>query len=173
MRQCSRGIASGHRRCFRAGLEPAHEQLRTSRSRSEPVGASDNWTQLRTKLETVPDVLTFEWPVVFAPARDRPILFTASAWAEVLLTLDRRDFTDLLGTSFYGLAILKSPVISCRGSAPPADWPGGPDREFVASLATRIIELRPGASGGAATVVDFRGSYQDYLAGAGAAQRAA
>jgi len=28
---------------------------------------------------------------VFAPARDRPILFTASAWAEVLLTLDRRD----------------------------------------------------------------------------------
>ncbi|MGB7541765.1 MAG: hypothetical protein WBM28_07100 [Burkholderiales bacterium] len=47
------------------------------------------------------------------------------------------------------------------------------DREFVSSLATRIIELRPGASGGAATVADFRGSYEDYLAGAGAAQRAA
>ena len=42
------------------------------------------------------------------------------------------------------------------------------DREFVSSLATRILELRPGASGGAATVVDFRGSYEDYLAGAGA-----
>jgi hypothetical protein len=28
------------------------------------------------------------------------------AWAEVLLTLDRRDFADLLGGSFYGLAIL-------------------------------------------------------------------
>lgn len=52
-------------------------------------------------------MLTFEWPAVFAPARDRPILFTASAWAEVLLTLDRRDFADLLGTSFYELAILK------------------------------------------------------------------
>jgi ATPase subunit of ABC transporter with duplicated ATPase domains len=38
------------------------------------------------------------------------------------------------------------------------------DREFVASLATRIIELRPGAPGGAATVVDFRGSYDEYLA---------
>jgi ATPase subunit of ABC transporter with duplicated ATPase domains len=38
------------------------------------------------------------------------------------------------------------------------------DREFVSSLATRIIELRPGASGGAATVVDFRGGYDDYLA---------
>ena len=52
-------------------------------------------------------MLTFEWPTVFAPARDRPILFTAAAWADVLLTLDRRDFADLLGTSFYGLAILK------------------------------------------------------------------
>ena len=72
-----------------------------------PAGSSDNWAQIRAKLEAVPDVLTFEWPAVFAPARDRPILFTASAWAEVLLTLDRRDFTDLLGTSFYGLAILK------------------------------------------------------------------
>ena len=72
-----------------------------------PAGASGNWAQIRAKLETVPDVLTFEWPAVFAPARDRPILFTASAWAEVLLTLDRRDFADLLGTSFYGLAILK------------------------------------------------------------------
>ena len=72
-----------------------------------PGGASDNWAQLRAKLETVPDVLTFEWLAVFASARDRPILFTAAAWAEVLLTLDRRDFADLLGTSFYGLAILK------------------------------------------------------------------
>jgi predicted nucleic acid-binding protein len=72
-----------------------------------PAGSSDNWAPLRAKLEAVPDVLTSEWPAVFAPARDRPILFTALAWAEVLLTLDRRDFADLLGTSFYGLAILK------------------------------------------------------------------
>jgi len=72
-----------------------------------PAGASDNWALVRIKLETVPDVLTFDWPAVFAPARDRPILFTASAWAEVLLTLDRHDFADLLGTSFYGLAILR------------------------------------------------------------------
>ena len=72
-----------------------------------PAGASDNWARIRTTLEKVPDVVTFQWVTVFAPARDRPILFTASAWAEVLLTLDRRDFVDLLGTSFYGLAILK------------------------------------------------------------------
>jgi ATPase subunit of ABC transporter with duplicated ATPase domains len=47
------------------------------------------------------------------------------------------------------------------------------DREFVSSLATRIIELRPGVPGGAAEVVDFRGSYEDYLAGAGVALAAA
>jgi hypothetical protein len=44
---------------------------------------------------------------VFAPAKDRPILFTASAWSDVLLTLDRKDFVGLLGTEFYSLPILK------------------------------------------------------------------
>jgi len=39
------------------------------------------------------------------------------------------------------------------------------DREFVASLATRIIELRPGGPGTPATVIDFPGNYDDYLAG--------
>jgi ATPase subunit of ABC transporter with duplicated ATPase domains len=32
------------------------------------------------------------------------------------------------------------------------------DREFVSSLATRIIELKAGGE-----VVDFKGSYEDYL----------
>jgi ATPase subunit of ABC transporter with duplicated ATPase domains len=35
------------------------------------------------------------------------------------------------------------------------------DREFVSSLATRIIELKPGAE-----FVDFRGTYEDYLTSA-------
>jgi ATPase subunit of ABC transporter with duplicated ATPase domains len=47
------------------------------------------------------------------------------------------------------------------------------DREFVSSLATRILELRPSASGGPAAVIDFRGNYDDYLAGAGAELAAA
>ena len=47
------------------------------------------------------------------------------------------------------------------------------DREFVSSLATRIIELRPGEAGGPATVIDFRGNYEAYLADAGAALEAA
>lgn len=52
------------------------------------------------------DVLTLDRINVFAPAKDRPILFSALAWAEVLLTLDRGDFGSMLGTDFYGLAIL-------------------------------------------------------------------
>ena len=41
------------------------------------------------------------------------------------------------------------------------------DREFVSSLATRIIELRPGRKNGdPAQVIDFQGSYDDYLADA-------
>ena len=34
-----------------------------------------------------------------------PILFSALAWADVLLTLDRGDFGTLLGSQFYELAI--------------------------------------------------------------------
>jgi ATPase subunit of ABC transporter with duplicated ATPase domains len=44
------------------------------------------------------------------------------------------------------------------------------DREFVSSLATRIIELRPGKKeGDPAVVVDFQGNYEDYLADAAVA----
>jgi ATPase subunit of ABC transporter with duplicated ATPase domains len=50
------------------------------------------------------------------------------------------------------------------------------DREFVSSLATRIIELKPGANRDTgvapwvpATVIDYRGSYEDYLANESAA----
>jgi ATPase subunit of ABC transporter with duplicated ATPase domains len=38
------------------------------------------------------------------------------------------------------------------------------DREFVSSLATRVIELKPGAKpGDPAVVVDFQGNYEDFL----------
>ena len=38
------------------------------------------------------------------------------------------------------------------------------DREFVSSLATRVIELRPDADGGPAQIIDYQGGYEDYLA---------
>jgi ATPase subunit of ABC transporter with duplicated ATPase domains len=47
------------------------------------------------------------------------------------------------------------------------------DREFVSSLATRIIELRPGKKeGDPAKVIDFQGSYDDFLADAAVAAAA-
>ncbi len=66
-----------------------------------------HWDALRHSIKLVPDVLTFEWIAVFSQAKDRPILYTAAASADVLLTLDGRSFRDLLGGEFYGLALLK------------------------------------------------------------------
>ena len=55
----------------------------------------------------VADVLTFDWPVVFPAAKDRPVLVTAAATADVLLTLDRADFGSVMGAGFYGLPVMK------------------------------------------------------------------
>jgi hypothetical protein len=51
------------------------------------------------------DMLTLDRPAVFGPAKDRPILFSALAWADVLLTHDERDFGALAEKQFYGLRI--------------------------------------------------------------------
>jgi predicted nucleic acid-binding protein len=69
--------------------------------------ASAEWARLRQALILLDDVLTLDRPAVFSPAKDRPILFSALAWADVLLTLDRGDFAALLGQTFYDLAVLK------------------------------------------------------------------
>ena len=71
-----------------------------------PVHAVADWAQLRSMLVLVRDVWTMDRPAVFGPAKDRPVLFTAAAWAEVLLTLDRGDFGTVMGTGFYGLGVL-------------------------------------------------------------------
>ena len=72
-----------------------------------PPTATADWVRLRPQLILMDDVLTLDRPVVFEPAKDRPILFGALAWAEVLLTLDSGDFGELMGGSFYGLRVLK------------------------------------------------------------------
>lgn len=70
-----------------------------------PGAATADWLVLRTQLTIVDDVVSLDRPVIFTASKDRPILFTALAWADVLLTLDKEDFSDLLGESFYGLAV--------------------------------------------------------------------
>lgn len=71
-----------------------------------PGVAEETWAALGNSLMIWPDVLTIDFPVVFPATTDRPVLFTAMAWADVLLTLDRKDFGALIGTGFYGLAVL-------------------------------------------------------------------
>ena len=69
--------------------------------------AVSDWRRLQTDLQLVRDQFVVNWPVVFAPAKDRPVLFTALAFSDVLLTLDKRDFGPLMGAGFYGLEIMK------------------------------------------------------------------
>ena len=69
--------------------------------------AQAEWQRLKPRLEVVPDVVTFDWPVVFPAAKDRPVLFTAAATADVLLTLDRADFGPVMAAGFYGLPVLR------------------------------------------------------------------
>ncbi len=71
-----------------------------------PVTATDEWRRLAPVLERVRDVTSFAWPVVFSATKDRPVLFTASAFADVLLTLDAGDFGSLMRAGFYGLAVM-------------------------------------------------------------------
>ena len=69
--------------------------------------AVEAWAECATRLVRVEDKLVFDWPVVFGPSKDRPILFSAAAFADILLTLDWGDFGPLMGTGFYGLPIMK------------------------------------------------------------------
>ena len=64
------------------------------------------WVMLRFMLEVEDDELTFDWPVTFGKSKDKPVLSSALACADVLLTVDRRDFSELLGKTIYGLRVL-------------------------------------------------------------------
>jgi hypothetical protein len=63
------------------------------------------------------DVLTLDRPAVFPVRKDRPILFSALAWADILLTLDQADFGGLMENPFYGLLVLRPGVFLARERA--------------------------------------------------------
>ena len=54
--------------------------------------AAEQWPALAERLVMVRDLTSFEYAVVFSPGKDRPILFIAAGWADVLLTWDRQHF---------------------------------------------------------------------------------
>jgi predicted nucleic acid-binding protein len=91
-------------------------EVEISLSNLLPQGPLD-WLQLRPMLTVRDDVVTLDRPVIFEPAKDRPILFGALAWADVLLTLDREDFGALMDQTFYGLSILRPGVFLERERA--------------------------------------------------------
>ena len=66
-----------------------------------PSTVSGEWVRLRSGLLLMEDVVTLDRPAVFSARKDRPILFSALAWSDVLLTLDAADFGELIGSSFY------------------------------------------------------------------------
>ena len=69
-------------------------------------GTVHAWVALCGQATVEDDELAFAWPIMFESAKDKPVLFSALACADVLLTLDRRDFRDLLGQTVYGLRVL-------------------------------------------------------------------
>jgi hypothetical protein len=71
-----------------------------------PFESTATWVALRSLISLVDDVVSIDRALVFPASKDRPVLITALAWADVLLTLDREDFIKVLGSSCYGLPIL-------------------------------------------------------------------
>ena len=71
-----------------------------------PPAATGEWSRLRPHLIIVDDVLSLDRPLVFPVSKDKPVLLSALASANVLLTLDRVDFIGLLGRQFYGLPLM-------------------------------------------------------------------
>jgi len=72
-----------------------------------PASATAEWNLIGNRLSVLSDVFTIDRPVVFSPAKDKPVLFAALAWAEILLTLDQADFGGLMPRSFYGLEVMR------------------------------------------------------------------
>lgn len=72
-----------------------------------PTSAMPEWARLRPLVLVMDDVVTLDRPDIFGPAKDRPILFSALAWADILLTLDRNDCGGLMDQTFYGLHVSK------------------------------------------------------------------
>lgn len=75
-----------------------------------PSAAAQVWEkQIQPQLEIVPNALTLDKLLVFPKSKNRPVLLAAlAARVDVLLTLDRADFQESIGSSVYGMAI-KSP----------------------------------------------------------------
>ena len=70
------------------------------------VALSYFYQSIETKVTWQPDVIVSDNIVVFPKIKDKPVLLSAfGCRADVLLTLDRKDFQKKLGEQFYGMSI--------------------------------------------------------------------
>ncbi len=53
---------------------------------AHPAAATRVWVDLRSRVHVEDDELTFDWPLMFDATKDKPVLCTALASADVLLT---------------------------------------------------------------------------------------
>ncbi|MEY4446404.1 MAG: hypothetical protein RL444_1517 [Verrucomicrobiota bacterium] len=69
--------------------------------------AAADWSRrIKPTLSIVGTHLVLDRPLIYRAVKDRPVVITAlSLKSDVLLTLDRDDFHDLLGSFVYGLPI--------------------------------------------------------------------
>lgn len=70
-----------------------------------PPLAAQEWPALAQRLVIVRDLTSYDYPVVFSLAKDRPVLFTMAGWSDVLLTLDRQHFGRFFQSGFYSLRV--------------------------------------------------------------------
>ncbi len=71
-----------------------------------PKAATDWHRLIKRRLTIVGTHLVLDRPLIYRAVKGRPVVITAlSLKTDVLLTLDRDDFHDLLGMSVYGLPI--------------------------------------------------------------------
>jgi predicted nucleic acid-binding protein len=71
-----------------------------------PAAVTSHWLRLRPQLVLVDDVVSLNRVLVFPVSKDRPVLLSALASSNVLITLDRADFVGALGDQCYGMPIL-------------------------------------------------------------------
>lgn len=68
--------------------------------------ALQEWPNIDTQVEWVPNALTSRRPLLLSASKDKPVLISAlSAHCKILLTLDKTDFGILLGTTVYGMKV--------------------------------------------------------------------
>ena len=72
-----------------------------------PPSAHTEWLVLCPQLRVVRDVVIYRLPMPSLKSKDIPVLATALAWADFLLTLDQEDFGVWVGRAVDGLRVLR------------------------------------------------------------------